>query len=271
MKSVLTKWSESILEIPKLVELGYGGVMAPTVVADDEDDVSSYGVDEDRLLTQKPEDIDMDVLEDDEPIPLRSKGSRRTSFADKAHTVGNGHQRRLPSKAPRSKPVSRRSSATKSPPRSRQGSTAEDFEPMRPDDDESEAKDPTSSVHQLGGAEPSPVANSLRQLVGAVRIRGSDEDAEEEGENRAPTPKKQKTTPDDDDLWEDPKIQSQPKQRTYLDWTGDETAAVVDGYARFGKKWRLIKDNCQNRLSRRTNIQIKDKWRTLVKQGEITD
>lgn len=241
--------------------------MSPTVAAGDEDDVSSYGVDEDRLLTQKPDDIDMDDL-DDEPIPLRSKDARRTSFADKTQEMGNSHQRRLPSKAPRSTPVGRRSSVTKSPPRKMQGSTAEDFEPMRADDD-SEEQDPTGSVHQLGGAAPSPVANSHRRPVGAVRIRESDEDVEDGGQTRTPTAKKRKMAAADD-LWEDPKSPPQPKQRAYLDWTEDETAAVKDGYARFGKKWRLIKDNCHNRLSRRTNVQVKDKWRTLVKKGEIS-
>jgi Myb-like DNA-binding domain len=40
------KWSESILEIPTLVQLGYGGVPSP-IVDKDEDDISSWGGDSD--------------------------------------------------------------------------------------------------------------------------------------------------------------------------------------------------------------------------------
>jgi hypothetical protein len=46
MRSVLIKWSESVLEIPKLFQLGYGGVSAPVPEAGLDDDVSSWGGDE---------------------------------------------------------------------------------------------------------------------------------------------------------------------------------------------------------------------------------
>jgi hypothetical protein len=44
MRALLVKWSESILDIPALVQLGYGGVPSP-IVDKDEDDVSSWGGD----------------------------------------------------------------------------------------------------------------------------------------------------------------------------------------------------------------------------------
>jgi len=43
-RALLIKWSESILEIPALVQLGYGGVTSP-IVHNDRDDVSSWGGD----------------------------------------------------------------------------------------------------------------------------------------------------------------------------------------------------------------------------------
>jgi Myb-like DNA-binding domain len=46
VRALLTKWSESILEIPTLVQLGYGGVPSP-IVDKDEDDISSWGGDSD--------------------------------------------------------------------------------------------------------------------------------------------------------------------------------------------------------------------------------
>jgi hypothetical protein len=50
VRSLVTKWSESILEIPTLVGLGYGGVPSP-VVDKDEDDVSSWGSGNDYAIT----------------------------------------------------------------------------------------------------------------------------------------------------------------------------------------------------------------------------
>ena len=47
-RALLIKWSESILEIPALVQLGYGGVTSP-IVHNDRDDVSSWGGDGEGL------------------------------------------------------------------------------------------------------------------------------------------------------------------------------------------------------------------------------
>jgi hypothetical protein len=43
MHSLLLKWTESILEIPVLVKLGYGEVISPVIETEDDDDVSSFG------------------------------------------------------------------------------------------------------------------------------------------------------------------------------------------------------------------------------------
>lgn len=49
--SLLLKWSESILELPTLIQLGYGGVNCPLSRIDDAD-VSSFGDDDDREMIE---------------------------------------------------------------------------------------------------------------------------------------------------------------------------------------------------------------------------
>jgi len=264
MKSVLTKWSESILDIPKLVQLGYGGVMAP-IVTGDEDDVSSYGVGEDNLLTQKPEDDELDA----EPIPFRDHKhhGRRTSFADEARALvaGNLPARHLPMKSPRSRSslLRRSNGGRKSPSRTARRQRDSDSS----DDDDSHTQDPTATVHQYGGASKSPVERNRTQVV-ASPARDSDGTPSSQNKRRRPA----QPNSSDDGLWEDT-FENAPaqKRRTYMDWTVDETNAVKEGYATFGKRWAMIKHNCNNRLSRRTNVQIKDKWRTMVNRGEIEE
>lgn len=285
MKAVLTKWSESILDIPKLVQLGYGGVMAPIVTGDD-DDVSSYGVAEDHFLTQKQnEDKDNAGLghPDAEPIPFRSHsnrqhGGRRTSFADEARAsaAANLTSRNLPSKSPRTS--SRKNGRKKSPPQSPRRQRDANF--RDDDDDDSYTEDPTGSVHQYGGASNSPNSVEKRRNRAAVPHRDSDE--ESAAHHRAPVRSpasnrhKRRRPPqlrDPDPLWDDPEDVEvpYPKRRTYMDWTVEETNAVREGYAAYGKRWAMIKHNSRHRLSRRTNVQIKDKWRTMVKAGEIEE
>lgn len=268
MKAVLTKWSESILEVPKLVELGYGGVMAP-IFTGDEDDVSSYGVDEDRLLSQKPaEDLENAVgatVEsiNTDPIPFRnSRNGRRTSFADE---LLRPDSRSLPSKSPRWKRNDTRSNLKKkSPPRSPPRATVVGENGKKNDrDDDSHTEDPTETIHQFGGALDR--LGSPADLVPRDTMPNRDID----------TPRKRRRispTHDVDDLWEDdPEAPLGPKRRVYRDWTADETSAVIEGYRKFGRNWKMVKHNCMHRLSRRTTVQIKDKWRTLVQNGELEE
>ena len=46
MRSLLIKWSESVLDTPTLFQLGYGGVSAPVPEEEQADDVSSFGGDD---------------------------------------------------------------------------------------------------------------------------------------------------------------------------------------------------------------------------------
>lgn len=52
MRALLTKWSESLLDIPTLIRLGYGGVPSP-IVEKEEDDVSSWGGESDLEETDR--------------------------------------------------------------------------------------------------------------------------------------------------------------------------------------------------------------------------
>ena len=273
--------------------------MAP-IVTSEEDDVSSYGVDEDRLLspaTNKPdEEEDQQVPVD--PIPFRPPGrsGRRAFFADEARgattNTAVAPPRQLPSKSPRSRnqEASRKSPAKKSPVRSRAASPPretrreEDTAPHGPthdndddDDGDSLTQDPTASVNQQGGASaastPTDKRRSRREATPPPK--GRSQRSPKRASPSSVDSRKRRRTPrtDADDLWNDTSDvgPAAPKRRTYRDWTVDETKAVIEGYALFGKKWNMIKQNCRNRLSRRTNVQIKDKWRTLVRAGEIQE
>lgn len=263
--------------------------MAPIVAGgEDEDDVSSYGVEEDRLLTQKPvEDDDIvraagaDEEEEEmetEPIPFRpsKRDGRRTSFAeDVRFSQGQVHSRHLPSKSPRmAKDNNRKSSPEKSPPR-KSGRQASPPRTRNSDfnmtgDDDSNTQDPTATINQHGGATPPAATIRDSHEEGLAQARGKGTSSQPQS-----TPKKRKHTAhqfnidDDDELWED--SPSATKRRRYMDWTRDETMAVKEGYEKFGKRWAMIKHNCQHRLSRRTNVQIKDKFRAMVKAGEIEE
>lgn len=265
--------------------------MAP-IVTGFEDDVSSYGVEEDRLLTQKPDgDMaaesggdEMDV--EPEPIPLRpsKRDGRRTSFADEVLASRDRIPPRLfPSKSPRMRKPDDRKPSKKSPPRKSSRGTArtssrrqEDDEDDEEDDNGSNTQDPTATINQHGGATPEDRASTPprrardKQQHGISLANG----ARSKKNAKSPNNRKRKVKPLPgeivDELWEDP-VEPSPKRRTYMDWTEDETEAVKEGYEKFGKRWAMIKHNCQHRLSRRTNVQIKDKWRTMVNAGEIEE
>ena len=262
--------------------------MAP-IVTGFEDDVSSYGVEEDRLLTQKPDgdmaaesgDDEMDA--EPEPIPLRpsKRDGRRTSFADEILASRDRIPPRLfPSKSPRMRKPDDRKTSKKSPSRKssrgsprtssrRQDSDKDDEE----DDNGSNTQDPIATINQHGGATPEDKASTPprdKQQHGEGLANG----ARPKKNAKSPNNRKRKVKPlpDEivDELWEDP-VEPIPKRRVYMDWTEDETRAVKEGYEKFGKRWTMIKHNCQHRLSRRTNVQIKDKWRTMVNVGEIEE
>lgn len=79
------------------------------------------------------------------------------------------------------------------------------------------------------------------------------------------------TAEQEEKLWHGSHQEDMDKSPSHrkVEWTLEESEAIREGYARFGPRWRMIKDNCDGRLCRRTNVQIKDKFRTMVHQGKI--
>lgn len=240
MKGVLTKWAESILEIPTLVQLGYGGVMS--ILNAEEDDVSSYGVDEDQLLTQKPLGDDIAAAPD--------ARQRRTSFAELPHS------RRFPSKQPRMSMTHGNVPDTNNLP-----SKAPRSRPKNTQDNEVDFNATTQETYSTP---------EKRRRSRTTRDHEDDND-DDDGDAASKRPRNGTTGRSAlDDLWED-SVEKPKPPRTYLDWTEDESNAVREGYLSFGKKWAMIKHNSNHRLSRRTNVQIKDKFRTMVNCGEIEE
>lgn len=54
----------------------------------------------------------------------------------------------------------------------------------------------------------------------------------------------------------------------YSRWTPQEEARLIEGHKRYGDHWNLIQTGCK--LQNKTPIQLKDKWRNLVKYGHVT-
>jgi len=50
-------------------------------------------------------------------------------------------------------------------------------------------------------------------------------------------------------------------------WTQTEEMRLKEGYARYGRKWELIRNTCG--LRHRLGTQLREKWRNLVLAGEI--
>ena len=57
------------------------------------------------------------------------------------------------------------------------------------------------------------------------------------------------------------------KPRSRFPWTTEETETFFKALQKYGVgRWAEIKDACPE--SERNNVQLKDKWRTLIKTGE---
>lgn len=52
-------------------------------------------------------------------------------------------------------------------------------------------------------------------------------------------------------------------------WTDAEVLRLKQGYREFGRQWAKIRDKFG--LEGRTSVNIKDKFRNLVKNGEIRE
>ncbi|TMW57086.1 hypothetical protein Poli38472_003011 [Pythium oligandrum] len=82
--------------------------------------------------------------------------------------------------------------------------------------------------------------------------------------------------PTDTDAIEDDELERRPankrKRKAKIYWTQPEVDALVKGIKQFGKEhnlWILIKEANPELLRKRTNVDLKDKYRNLVKAGKI--
>merc|ERR1712008_84950 len=57
------------------------------------------------------------------------------------------------------------------------------------------------------------------------------------------------------------------ERRSHQGWTQTEEMRLKEGYARYGRKWELIRKSCG--LRHRLGTQLREKWRNLVLAGEI--
>ncbi|CAH8358720.1 unnamed protein product [Eruca vesicaria subsp. sativa] len=58
-----------------------------------------------------------------------------------------------------------------------------------------------------------------------------------------------------------------PVRRTNKYWTPEEVEALREGVKEYGKSWKAIKNANPTVLGDRTEVDLKDKWRNLVRYG----
>ncbi|PPD85205.1 hypothetical protein GOBAR_DD17865 [Gossypium barbadense] len=59
--------------------------------------------------------------------------------------------------------------------------------------------------------------------------------------------------------------QKQKNRRKTNWWTHEEEQALIKGYREYGTQWKLILESYQDILKKRTQVDLKDKWRNLSK------
>ncbi|KAG1708912.1 hypothetical protein DVH05_022544 [Phytophthora capsici] len=67
-------------------------------------------------------------------------------------------------------------------------------------------------------------------------------------------------------------VERQGGRRPRTRWSAEEEAALIEGYELYkahSSVWMLIKTNYQDVLHRRSNVDLKDKYRNLVRYGRI--
>lgn len=230
MKSLLLKWAESILQIPELVRLGYGGVMAPIVEEEGADDVSSWGDEEHALMSQS------DNVARRRSITSPQRAIRRGPAKDLGRVI-RSNMRREQEKEYES-PL-----ATQKP--------ADDDFPVEDDDH----------------GEPEVLAVRSSAKSKAPRSSGT----------------KRKTPPANQPVsrrieWDSPtggSATSSPRRKPMQRRRGfsqAEVEAILEGLDKFGVgKWAEIKAASGGILDGRTSVQIKDKYRTMLKRGVIKE
>lgn len=62
-----------------------------------------------------------------------------------------------------------------------------------------------------------------------------------------------------------PRPQPQQPRKKHNPWTVEETLALIDGVASCGSRWADIKKMNMKAIERRSAVDLKDKWRNLLR------
>ena len=243
--------------------------MAPVVEQQDgDDDVSSFGQEEDgRLETQAPD-----------PLPYRR--SKYAQSPPKEPGFGSSPDEQI---------VLEQLSRGSSPPRELEALVAQDADPQQQqyhshaednddfpvnrDDDEEmvlEAHEPeTQATRRTNNSSPAKATGD--KASGQNGNRSGDEEIGRQrlssnNKKQSAGKRKERDEPelnsDDDSLFNyKPEEKS---RRTRVLWTNDETETVIEGVTKFGPgQWTRLKLWAGARLENRDPVAIKDKWRNI--------
>lgn len=236
MHSLVVKWAESVLEIPVLFRLGYGGVTAPLAETDN-DDVSSWGdenaqerdkqmeQEEDIFCTQVPEEV----------VTKEIQRVRKARFVAEKKPLLNRRVRENVPEARRS--VSPKEAPQQSP---RVPPKAGNKNDLEAEDEWSETQDPDEVRPSAKVSSPPSISRKRgADVVSIPEVGGAESPSERQ------------------------------KKRQKVSFTLEEADAIREGVRRFGiGKWKIIKMS-DSRLKHRTPVQIKDKFRNMLRAGEI--
>ena len=314
MHALLTKWSESILEIPELIRLGYGGVTAPVIEEADDDDYSAIGDDDHEPLPanarplDKRESVTAEEREMIEHLAKQTTGSGRKRI----------EQQRVAKKSPRKKPPPQTVHEDQ-PLLTQPVQENEDF--VAADNDSEEEEDEKEKGDQKPKAKPKRTIEEdededsdsetqdpdevqyagTRQSKKKAKKRSDFLSSDEESFGTAQEPKVETVNVDDDTkenaapkrkhvAWYDSDSDVEILRSAYGEsvmkrrrssgprpprkgrkdpFTEEEADAIREGIEKYGKgHWKDIKDN-DRRLDNRSPGQISDKYRTMLRRGEI--
>jgi hypothetical protein len=302
VRSLLTNWSESILDIPTLFLLGYGGIDTPA--GEHDDDLSSFGHndDDDEPLETQLYQHAMATEENEEIIAHMSA----TSSPLIANKIDKPLEKDVPSPDEPEDETTDYMPFTQALDNAKGGNDDRPKEHATATSKKMDAQ--TDEVHQNGGDEtdnsetqdpdvpkdPTAKKNASDDKNKALNVaKGYPESAEKNKQAQPPgkendsSQKEKKRTKGSVVYFEDSDEEDEepmPAQRTRSiahrqtsggarkpreDWTLDETRALIEGVREHGKgNWALIQIMKAPRLDRVDNKQIKDRWRNV--EGKVS-
>jgi hypothetical protein len=256
-----------------LVSLGYGGVFAPSLEhSGDDDDLSSFGPPDGTQLETQASD----------PLPLHP--SKRKASRVKDAGFGSSREEQL---------VLERLSRGVSPPRGaavgpgqyksptrHQKANEDDFPVAQDDDTDLDGHSPPPKVASKQSKRKSK--EQLKRAPKGTILPDDSDDSEDDAPVRrkstgttsahAAKRKNHLTDSDIDTLFDDPAPKLKKVRKERKAWTDVETLAVREGVKLLGiGKWSEIKQWAGERLQDRDNVAIKDKYRNMSRNNEISD